>query len=59
VGITGTNGKTTTANLAMQMSTLLGHRAFSVGTIGVQDSLGPIAEDLESTTFLLMLRSEN
>lgn len=50
VGVTGTNGKTTTVNLAMQISTMLGHPAFSVGTIGIQDSKGPIYDDLESTT---------
>jgi UDP-N-acetylmuramoyl-L-alanyl-D-glutamate--2,6-diaminopimelate ligase len=50
VGVTGTNGKTTTVNLAMQISTMLGHPAFSVGTIGVQDSKGSIYDDLESTT---------
>lgn len=50
VGITGTNGKTTTVNLAMQMSSLIGHRALSIGTIGVLDAQGLIAEDLESTT---------
>lgn len=50
VGVTGTNGKTTTVNLAMQISAMLGHPAFSIGTIGIQDSKGPIADDLESTT---------
>ncbi len=50
VGVTGTNGKTTSVNLAMQVSSLLGHKAFSIGTIGVQDVNGAIATDLESTT---------
>ncbi len=50
VGITGTNGKTTTVNLAMQISSLLGHPAISIGTIGVQDLKGPVVNDLESTT---------
>ena len=50
VGVTGTNGKTTTVNLAMHISSLAGHSAFSIGTIGVQDMNGAIADDLESTT---------
>lgn len=49
-GITGTNGKTTTANLAMQISSMAGHPAFSIGTIGVQDVNGALIEDIESTT---------
>lgn len=50
VGVTGTNGKTTTVNLAMQISSMLGHPAISVGTIGVQDANGELVKDLESTT---------
>ncbi|MDO9181610.1 MAG: UDP-N-acetylmuramoyl-L-alanyl-D-glutamate--2,6-diaminopimelate ligase [Bacteriovorax sp.] len=50
VGVTGTNGKTTTVNLAMQIASLAGHPAISIGTIGVQDVNGAIVEDLESTT---------
>lgn len=50
IGVTGTNGKTTTVNLAMQISSMLGHPAISVGTIGVQNSKGSLIDDLESTT---------
>lgn len=50
VGITGTNGKTTTVNLAMNIASMLGHPAISVGTIGVQDFNKVLIEDLESTT---------
>lgn len=50
VGVTGTNGKTTTVNLGMQISTLLKHPAISVGTIGVFDINGEVKSDLESTT---------
>jgi UDP-N-acetylmuramoyl-L-alanyl-D-glutamate--2,6-diaminopimelate ligase len=50
IGVTGTNGKTTTVNLAMQISTMLSHPAISVGTIGVFDVNGQVGEDLESTT---------
>lgn len=50
IGVTGTNGKTTTVNLAMQISTLANHPAISIGTIGVQDANGALIEDLDSTT---------
>lgn len=50
VGVTGTNGKTTTVNLGMQVSSLLGHPAISIGTIGVQDINGVLIKDIESTT---------
>ena len=50
VGVTGTNGKTTTVNLAMHLSTMAGFPAISVGTIGVLDVNGEILPDLESTT---------
>jgi UDP-N-acetylmuramoyl-L-alanyl-D-glutamate--2,6-diaminopimelate ligase len=50
VGVTGTNGKTTTVNLAMQISTMLNHPAISIGTIGVYDINGLVVDDLESTT---------
>ena len=50
VGVTGTNGKTTTVNLGMQVSSLLGHAAISIGTIGVQDINGTLIKDTESTT---------
>lgn len=50
IGVTGTNGKTTTVNLAMQISSMIGHPAISIGTIGVQDVHGAIIEDIESTT---------
>lgn len=50
IGVTGTNGKTTTVNLAMQISHHCGHPAISVGTIGVQDHKGSLVDDLESTT---------
>lgn len=50
IGVTGTNGKTTTVNLAMQISSLLHHPAISVGTIGIFDIDGEIASDIEATT---------
>lgn len=36
VGITGTNGKTTTAYLAMQIASLLGKPSLCIGTLGIQ-----------------------
>lgn len=50
VGVTGTNGKTTTVNLAMQIASMAGHPAISLGTIGIQDVNGAVGADLESTT---------
>jgi UDP-N-acetylmuramoyl-L-alanyl-D-glutamate--2,6-diaminopimelate ligase len=50
IGVTGTNGKTTTVNLGMQISSMIGHSAISIGTIGVQDVNGALIEDIESTT---------
>lgn len=50
VGVTGTNGKTTTVNLAMQIASMAGHPAISIGTIGVQDVNGALIDDIESTT---------
>lgn len=50
IGVTGTNGKTTTVNLGMQISSMIGHPAISIGTIGVQDVNGALIEDIESTT---------
>jgi UDP-N-acetylmuramoyl-L-alanyl-D-glutamate--2,6-diaminopimelate ligase len=36
VGITGTNGKTTTVDLCLQMANQLGKKAISIGTLGVR-----------------------
>lgn len=38
IGITGTNGKTTTAFLACQIAELLGKKALCIGTLGVLNS---------------------
>ncbi len=50
VGVTGTNGKTTTVNVAMQISELNEKRAIAIGTIGITDSLGQVIEELGATT---------
>jgi UDP-N-acetylmuramoyl-L-alanyl-D-glutamate--2,6-diaminopimelate ligase len=49
IGITGTNGKSTTAYLGMFISTLLGHSALSVGTLGI-DSFTDKVGDTDNTT---------
>jgi UDP-N-acetylmuramoyl-L-alanyl-D-glutamate--2,6-diaminopimelate ligase len=38
IGITGTNGKTTTTDLVLQLGHLLGKEGLSIGTLGVRDS---------------------
>lgn len=50
VGVTGTNGKTTTVNLACQIAKIAGKRAFALGTLGITDETGKVIEDLNSTT---------
>jgi UDP-N-acetylmuramoyl-L-alanyl-D-glutamate--2,6-diaminopimelate ligase len=37
IGITGTNGKTTTADLVLQLGHLIGKKGISVGTLGVRE----------------------
>lgn len=49
IAITGTNGKTTTADLVLQLSTLSGLKAISVGTLGVRCEKG-LLEDFGLTT---------
>jgi UDP-N-acetylmuramoyl-L-alanyl-D-glutamate--2,6-diaminopimelate ligase len=49
-GITGTNGKTTTVNVAMQIAEILGKRSIAVGTIGITTASGEAIEDLGATT---------
>ena len=38
IGITGTNGKTTTTDLVLQLGQLIGKKGLSIGTLGVRDS---------------------
>lgn len=49
LAITGTNGKTTTADLTLQLATLSGLHAISIGTLGVRGPQGLI-EDFGLTT---------
>ena len=37
IGITGTNGKTTTADLVLQLGFLMGKKGMSIGTLGVRE----------------------
>ena len=50
IGITGTNGKTTTVNLVRDMLWESGVATCSVGTIGIQGRDGVVKEDLSITT---------
>lgn len=56
IGITGTNGKSTTAFLGMLISTLLGHKALSVGTLGIDSFEGKLGETDNTTPSYLDLR---
>lgn len=49
-GVTGTNGKTTTVNLACQIATLCGKQALALGTLGLTNDRGEVIEELQSTT---------
>lgn len=49
LAITGTNGKTTTADLVLQLATMSSLRAISIGTLGVRGESGQI-EDFGLTT---------
>lgn len=48
IGITGTNGKTTSAYLTYQTLNLLGHKASYIGTLGFM--LGDYYEELQNTS---------
>jgi len=56
IGITGTNGKSTTAFLGMLISNLLGHKALSVGTLGIDSLEGKVGETDNTTPSYLDLR---
>lgn len=49
LAITGTNGKTTTADLVLQLGEAAGLRGLSIGTLGVRQQ-GKILEDMGATT---------
>jgi UDP-N-acetylmuramoyl-L-alanyl-D-glutamate--2,6-diaminopimelate ligase len=56
IGITGTNGKSTTAYLGMSISTLLGHKALTVGTLGIDSYTENIGSTDTTTPSYLDLR---
>lgn len=56
IGITGTNGKSTTAYLGMSISTLLGHPALSVGTLGIDSYYRKVGDTDNTTPSYLDLR---
>ncbi|MDC0255356.1 UDP-N-acetylmuramoyl-L-alanyl-D-glutamate--2,6-diaminopimelate ligase [Bacteriovoracales bacterium] len=56
VGITGTNGKTTTAHLALRITSLMGKKGLSVGTLGVLSSEGQVERATLTTPSLIDLR---
>ncbi len=56
IGITGTNGKSTTAYLGMLISSLLGHKALAVGTLGIDSLQGKVGETDNTTPSYLDLR---
>jgi len=49
IAVTGTNGKTTTADLVLQLASLSSLNAISIGTLGVRNAGGPV-EDFGLTT---------
>ncbi|WP_127715364.1 UDP-N-acetylmuramoyl-L-alanyl-D-glutamate--2,6-diaminopimelate ligase [Halobacteriovorax sp. HLS] len=50
IGITGTNGKTSTSYLAMQIASNCNYPSLSIGTIGIRSSEKVLEKDLLSTT---------
>lgn len=56
IAVTGTNGKTTTADLVLQMGTLTGREGISIGTLGVRDKTGTLVDFGLTTPPLIDLR---
>lgn len=50
IGVTGTDGKTSTVLLSAQISLLRGKPALAIGTLGVTDPYGVIFEEFAQTT---------
>ncbi len=50
VGVTGTNGKTTVVNLSRQISSMLGFKALSLGTLGIFDGEKKVPFEVANTT---------
>ena len=56
IGITGTNGKTTVAHLSREISKILGHKAVSIGTLGVNSCQGLLRDFGMTTPYYILLR---
>jgi UDP-N-acetylmuramoyl-L-alanyl-D-glutamate--2,6-diaminopimelate ligase len=56
VGVTGTNGKTSITHLCREVSTLLGHKTLSIGTLGVCCADGVLENFHMTTPSYMMLR---
>lgn len=53
IGITGTNGKTTTTDLVLQLGHLIGKKGLSIGTLGVRDETKTLLDfGLTSPSFI-------
>ncbi len=56
IGITGTNGKTTTTDLVLQLGNLAGKKGISIGTLGVRESQKQILDFGLTSPSLIDLR---
>lgn len=56
IGITGTNGKTTTADLVLQLGELIGKKGMSIGTLGVRENHQTLIEFGLTSPTLIDLR---
>lgn len=55
VAVTGTNGKTSTVEMVRQLWRMAGHRAASIGTLGVTTSEGSVATGLTTPDIVTFL----
>ena len=55
VAVTGTNGKTSTVELARQLWRMLGHKAASIGTLGVTTSVDQVSTGLTTPDIVTFL----
>lgn len=56
IALTGTNGKTTTAELVLQLGELCGKKGFSIGTLGVRENLRTVLDFGLTSPSLIDLR---
>src|SRR5690606_1161469 len=55
VAVTGTNGKTSTVELARQLWRMLGHKSASIGTLGVTTSVDQVSTGLTTPDIVTFL----